>query len=236
MGLKAAIFAIALFFIGISWLFWALFAGLSAYFYFQPSLNNKKFFYSFLTFFFCSLIIMGKIHILGYRVSAVIFFSALFFALLGIKNLAFIHRQAIYYVVNGLLLLTVFLSFFLADKSEWFVLKYALAGIAIFFLSREFLEFFWKENKIEEVYSGKRFVSLSSLSIAFLAMEAMWATALLPIGFLNSSALMLAFMLILQDFFLNYSTGVLNSRLILRNITIFAVLCLAIFAASGWSV
>ena len=236
LALKSAIFSVLLFLAGFNWLVWILFAAFSFYFYFQPSFNNKRFFYSFFAVFFCSLAILEKIHFLGYRFSAAIMFGILFFVLLGTKNLAFINRQGIYHSINGFLLLSVFLSFFLSDKSEWFVLKYLLVGAALFFLSREFLEFFWKENKKEEVYSGEPFISLSSLSIAFLGMQVAWGTALLPIGFLNSSALALAFMLVLQDFFLNYSVGTLNSRLVLRNITVFAVLCLAIFAASGWSV
>jgi hypothetical protein len=236
LALKSAIFSVALVLAGANWFAWILFAGLSAYFYFKPSLNSRRFLYSFLALFSCSLMILSKIDLLGYRIWAAIFFGALFFALLGIKNLAFINRQGIYHIINGFLLLAVFLAFFVSDKSEWFVLKYLLAGLAVYLLAREFLAFFWKENKKEEVYSGDQFILLSSLIIAFLAMEAVWAIALLPIGFLNSSALALAFMLVLQDFFLNYSVGSINSRLVLRNITVFAVLCLAIFGASSWGV
>jgi hypothetical protein len=236
LALKSAVFSIFLFFAGLNWLAWILFAVLSVCFYFKPALNHKRFLWSFSALFACSLIILSKIDLLGYRIWAVIFFGALFFLLLGVKNLAFINRQGIYHIINGFLLLAVFLSFFVSDKSEWFVLKYLLAGLAVYLLSREFLAFFWKENKKEEVYSGEQFILLSSLIVAFLAMEVIWAVALLPIGFLNSSALALAFMLVLQDFLLNYSIGGINPRLILRNITVFALLCLAIFAASGWSV
>ena len=67
-------------------------------------------------------------------------------------------------------------------------------------------------------------------------MEVIWVVALLPMGFLNSSALVLLFILVLEDFAVNYFAGGLNRILILRNITVFVLISLAIFAASHWSI
>jgi hypothetical protein len=233
--LKATIFSALLVAANFSWLAWILFVGFAFYFYFRPPLNNSRFFYSFFILFSCSLIILGKIGEFGYRLPAAAFFGVLFFMLLGIKNLAFINRQSIFHAVNGFLLLSVFLCFFSANKSEWFALKYLLAGAGIFLIIREFLKFFWQENKKDSASEGKSFIFLSSFVSAFLAMEVIWAIALLPMGFLNSSAFALVFILILEDFLLNYSAGSFNTRLILRNVTVFTLLTIAIFAASSWS-
>ena len=108
-------------------------------------------------------------------------------------------------------------------------MKYLLAGVAVFLLFREFLSFF-------SASTNKFLILLTSLVFAFLAMEMIWVVALLPMGFLNSSALVLLFMLVLEDFAVNYFAGGLNRVLVLRNVTIFVLMSLAIFAASHWSI
>ena len=229
LALKSAVFFILLFLVDYNLLVFLLFIFFAFYFYFRPRLNSGRFFYSFLTLVSVSLIIAGKLPVSSYRFLFVLFFGAVFFVLLGIKNLVFVHPQNFYYIINGLLLLSVFLSFFIADKSHWFILKYLLAGVAIFLLSREFLSFF-------SASTNKFLILLTSLVFAFLAMEMIWVVALLPMGFLNSSALVLLFMLVLEDFAVNYFAGGLNRVLVLRNVTIFVLMSLAIFAASHWSI
>ena len=59
---------------------------------------------------------------------------------------------------------------------------------------------------------------------------------LLPIGFINSSALALLFALVLQDLAIYHFSGNLTRQVILRNITLVAILAVIIFASSNWSV
>ena len=227
--LKSAAFSVLLFLVDYSFLFVFLFVVSAFYFYFRPRLNSNKFFYSFLALVLVSLIIGEKLPIFSYRFLFAVFLGLIFFFLLGVKNLIFIHRQNFYYIFSGLLFLLVFLSFFVADKSHWFNLKYILVGIGIFVLFKEFLKFFLPSL-------NKLIISLTSLVFTFLTMEMVWVTALLPIGFLNSSALLLLFVLVLEDFAINYFVGAFSRVVILRNITVFALISLAIFAASHWGI
>jgi len=147
------------------------------------------------------------------------------FLILGTKNLVFIHRQPIYYIFNSILLLAVFILFFNADKSSFFLLKYIGTGLAIFYLFKEFLfySFGLKKNLIAAVF-------------AFLTLQLVWGVVLLPIGFINSSALALLFALVLQDLAIYHFSGNLTRQVILRNITLVAILAVIIFASSNWSV
>src|SRR3989344_5651930 len=70
---------------------------------------------------------------------AVLFFSAIFYLILGIKNFMFIRRSRLYYVSALLLFYSIFNLFFLADKSELFLLKYGLVFLASYLLLREWL-------------------------------------------------------------------------------------------------
>ncbi|MBI2011122.1 MAG: hypothetical protein HYS89_02770 [Candidatus Colwellbacteria bacterium] len=137
--------------------------------------------------------------------------------------------------MNGLLFLTTFILFFVSGKSELFFVKYLLTGLAAFLLSREFFSF----NLGESLESFKSMTSsgrnLGALAFGFLMLQALWAIAILPLGFLNAASLTLLVSLILEDFFIEHWSGAMNRKIILRNITLFLVLGLVILGASRWS-
>ena len=96
------------------------------------------------------------------------------------------------------------------------------------FLFKEFL------NVSSEGYGAQK-NNLFAWSVSFLVLQIVWALSFLPINFLNAGALILLIVLIFQDFVLGHISGSIDKRLILRNITIFIALALAIFGASSWS-
>lgn len=153
--------------------------------------------------------------------AAIVLFSFLFYIAVGIRSLTLIHRSEWNYAKNLLLFYAVFLFFFLADKSSWFLIKYLAVFGASFFLLREWFA------------ARTKFAALVS---AFLLSQFLWATALLPLGPINSANLMVLLVYILFDFTSHYFQGNINRQLVMKNIAVLVLLLLIIFATSGWGI
>lgn len=165
----------------------------------------------------------------------VIALGILFGLIIGIKNLTFIKREPVYYLLNGFLLLLVFVIFFASLKTELFFIKYLLAGLAVFFLSREFLTFNFGESSESFKVAALSRRNLTAFAFAFLMLQALWVIAILPLGFLNAASFALLAALVLENFFVEHWSGTMTRQIILRNITVFLVLGLVILGASRWS-
>ncbi|TSA45296.1 hypothetical protein D4R52_02775, partial [bacterium] len=147
----------------------------------------------------------------------------------GLKNLIFINRRPIYCFLNGVLVFAIFSLFFWSDKTNaFFFVKYLSAFFVFLFLFKEFLN-------VSSESPGAQKNNLFAWSVSFLVLQIVWALSFLPINFLNAGALTLLIVLIFQDFVSGHLSGSIDRRLILRNITVFIVLALAIFGASSWS-
>ncbi len=205
----------------------AVFLLAAIYFYFRPTLNSGHFFYSFLILIITAFLFV--IHSSLFIIPISLLFGVIFFFILGIKNMIFRHRNAIYYLLNTILFLILFAFFFASNRSNLFLIKYLLLFFAIFLLFREFINFSVPEA------SNYHKNNLISFGIAFLTIQFVWIIALFPFNFLNASSLILLILLILEDFSVNYFSGAINRQIILRNITIFLVLSLLIFGASKWT-
>lgn len=204
-----------------------LFLLVGFYFYWRPVFWGSQFFNSFLILLIISFLAIKFLNFGIFGVISILGLATLFYWLLGVKNLIFANRSSVYYLLNSILLFLIFLFFFLVDKLQFFSVKYLLAGLGIFMLSREFLSFFITDFPKRKV--------LIAAGFSFLTLEFLWAISLLPIGFLNSAALMLFAALILMDFIVHHFSGTLTRRIILRNATSWIVLSIIIFAASNWS-
>lgn len=237
LALKAVAFSSFLYLAAQNWFFLLLFALAVFYFYFRPLFNPRKLLWSFLILFLISISVLRNEFLAenSWFLFLVIILGILFGLILGIKNLIFIKREPLYYVLNGFLFLISFILFFASGKSELFLVKYLLLGLTAFLLGREFLSF----NLGESLESFKLMTSsrrnLTALTFGFLMLQALWAIAILPLGFLNAASLALLVALILEDFFIEHWSGAMNRQIILRNITLFLVLGLVILGASRWS-
>ena len=158
----------------------------------------------------------------------ILLFSFIFYLLAGIKNYFFIKRSRLYYLAAILIFYSMFIEFFLADKSEWFLLKYSAAIAATFLLFREWL-------KIISVFSFPKRELLAATVAAFLIAQLLWVVALLPIGFISSANLMLLFTFVLADFLLKHFTGGISKEFIIQHLVFFAALAALIFWTSSWS-
>ncbi|MEK7482118.1 MAG: hypothetical protein AAB607_02115, partial [Patescibacteria group bacterium] len=152
-------------------------------------------------------------------------FGALFFILLAIKNLFFINRENYYHFLNNFLFFAVFLIFFQIDKTRFFWLWYLVLFFAVFAL--------FKEPLVQRNYFPSK-IDLLAACLAMVIIQYAWALSLLPIGFLNSLVLMTTGALILKDLLANYLNGLLSRRIVLKNITLFAIFSLIVFIASTW--
>src|SRR3989344_6159625 len=96
----------------------------------------------------CAFLVLLPAAILGMRIlegstlfwPGIFIFSFIFHLLAGVKNYFFIKRSRLYYLAALLLFYSIFIEFFLADKSELFWLKYGAAVFASFLLFLEWLK------------------------------------------------------------------------------------------------
>jgi len=212
------------------WLFIVIFLAAAFHFYFRPVFNSNQFLYSFLALIVLSLLFFKSSLAIGYwLVASGLFVGFLFFLLLGIKNLILSHRQTLYYFLHGVLFLVILIFFFYSQFSSFFI-KYILVFFGIYALLKEFLDFFAGEK------ASSRKINLVVLSGAFLAIQFIWLTGLLPFGFVNAAVFVLLIIFILEDFILHHFSGTISRKIVLRNTTAFLVLCLVIFGMANWGI
>ncbi|HAS95269.1 TPA: hypothetical protein DIS57_01475 [Candidatus Wolfebacteria bacterium] len=157
-------------------------------------------------------------------------FGTLFFLLLGIKEFLFLWRHAIFNFLSGALYFFIGGTFFIVDKSAAgdFLLYFLLSFVALYLLIRESIEFFMED-------APKRKKELLVIGSAVLVAEFLSVVSILPIGFLNSAALIILFVFILEDLVYYHLKGTLDRQIVLNNMTILIVCLLFIFATSKLS-
>lgn len=236
--LEALVFSTLLFLAPSDWRLVLIFLAAASYFYFQRAFNGRRFLSSFLVLTAISFLAVSHIRTGASSLKLVllsIFSGILFFLLLGIKNLILLHRQSLYYFLNGFLMLMILGLFFDTFASSFFVIRYLALGLAIFLLFREFLVFNFDDSLDLPNFPALARKNFISSIFSFLALQLLWGIALLPIGWLNSASLGLLFVLILEDFMIHNWNGTMTRHIILRNLTILIFLGLVIFGTSKWT-
>ncbi|OGM93272.1 hypothetical protein A2333_02720 [Candidatus Wolfebacteria bacterium RIFOXYB2_FULL_49_7] len=236
--IKSALFAIALavavFEGGFFW--GAVFFGLAFYWYFRSSFEWDTFFCSFLI---LTLYAYLDTSFLYYATEtnvssgvapvwlASALFGALFFLLLGIKEFVFLRRQAIFNFLSGSLYFFVGGSFFVADKDAGgsFLLYALLSSVVFYLLIKESIDFFMED-------APKRKKEVLAIGSTLLIMEFLGIVGILPIGFLNSAALIVLIVFVFEDLIYHHLKGALSRQIVLNNVTILIVCLLFIFATS----
>lgn len=230
--LKAALFGLALSFtaaadfpaVPIS--FFVLF---SIWLYSRPLFESIYVWYGFLV--LLPVAILGMQILTGtvFNWPGILLFSFIFYLLLGIKNYLVVKRSRLYFVAAILLFYSLFIIFFLADKSEWFLVKYSLAALAAFLLFREWLA-------LIPAFSFPRRELLASAVATLILAQFLWAVALLPIGFISAANLMLLFVFVIADFLLKHFTGGLSREFLVQHLFFFLILVALIFWTSSWNI
>lgn len=235
---KSALFATALAF-AVLWggFFWgAVFFGLALYWYFRSSFEWDTFFYSFLI---LTLYAYLGTSFLYYATGtdsasgvapvalAAGLFGVLFFLLLGIKEFLFLRRQAIFNFLSGALYFLVAGTFFVANKDFGgsFILYALLSSAACYLLMKESIEFFMED-------APKRKKDVLTIGSTLLVFEFLAIVGMLPIGFLNSAALIVLVVFVFEDLIYHHLKGDLDRQIVMNNVTILIVCLLFIFATS----
>lgn len=220
--------------------FWmALFFATAFYWYFRSLFEWDTFLYSFfvLTLYaYLSTSFLDRATEVGGLSStmsvmlASLLFGTLFFLLLGIKEFVFLRRQAIFNLLSGSLYFAISGIFFVADKdaSGLFLSYFLLSFTAFYLLIKESVDFFMED-------APKRKKDLLVIGSTLLVMEFLSIVSVLPIGFLNSSALIVLIVFILEDLVYHHLKGALDRQIVLNNITILIICLLFIFATSKLS-
>lgn len=161
---------------------------------------------------------------------AAVLFGGFFFLLLGIKEFAFIKKENAFNFLSGFLYFLISIVFFSADKliGFSFFFYFTLTFFVYYALFKELIDFSYPDFP-------KTKKALIVAGSALMIMELASAVSLLPLGFLNASALILLFIFILEDLILYHIKGGLSRETILNNVTILIVTAILIFATSKWS-
>lgn len=146
-----------------------------------------------------------------------VYFSVLFYILLGIKDLILIKRVEWHKFFNAALSYPVFLLFFYYSQAVALP-RIILAFLAIFVL-------------LEDLFRKRVF----TWAISLIIIEIIWAIGLLPIGYLNSANLALLSYVTISDLSQRAIQGGLSSKKILIYSTVFMLLSVLILGVSRWS-
>ena len=230
--LKSLIFAALLFWVktsqfGVLPILIFIAVGLVLYFRNHPQ-NNLENIYSFLALLSVSILSINLLGRAQFILPAIIFFSFLFYLILGIKDFYFIRRYEWNSVKNIFLIFSIFLVYFMSNKYVFFYLDYLAVFIAMFFLIKEWI--FWLEPNFPKRYNFVAFV------FSFLILQILWAVSILPLGFLNSASLMAIFIYIMFDSCTDYFKGILTKKQIIKDLIILTFSFIAIFFFTNWKI
>lgn len=148
----------------------------------------------------------------------VAYFAALFYIILGIKELAFVGRDNWQRVLALGLVYPMLLMLFYYSQSMsalW------LVGVFVVLLA------------LTRGIIGHR---LPSWLISLISLELAWASSLLPVGFISQAGIASLSYFILIDISRYYVENRLNKRVLLMHVTLFVLLVLIIFGFSRWGI
>jgi len=202
-------------------------AGLALYFR-NHAQNNLENIYSLIALLLVAMFSVGLLDHVQFILLAVIFFSILFYLILGIKEFSFVRRYEWNSVKNIFLIFSIFLVYFMSNKYTFFYLKYLAVFAIIFLLAKEW--FFWLEPNFPKRYNFIAFV------LSFVVLQILWAVSILPLGFLNSASLMTALVYIMLDSCADYFKGVLTKKQIIKNLIILALSLIVVFFFTNWEI
>ncbi|MEK7654118.1 MAG: hypothetical protein AAB345_02450 [Patescibacteria group bacterium] len=146
-----------------------------------------------------------------------VYYSLLFFLLVGVKDLILINRGFWSLVLNFGLAYPIFLIFFQGNSAGvWW------KPLVLFLLTILLIKDALKKNGLAAPFS-------------LLVTEVAWASSFLPIGFIGLANLNFLFYATTLSLLEANERGLLDRKKILSLLSVFTVLLLAILGLSGWS-
>ena len=214
---------------GVGWLllpFW-VFVFLALYFYFFPFFQPLKLILHFVILLFFMAVIPPSF------LSAV-FFSVLFYILLGLKDFIFIERAPAHEMLFLLFILLLSTQFYFSIDAHYGMaaLFYSFLAFAIFFLLGRSAFLGRQAIPPDNGISDRALVFLFVLS--FLLCQFLLATSALPLNFLYQAAIFFLSAAVLIESVFDYSFGTLTSRRLLANFSVFLVFIVLILGSVPW--
>lgn len=234
---KAALIALALFLaVSTGFSFWslALFAAALAAVYFRQVAEREMLRVSFWS---ITLLALAGFWTFAGRPEALIAEPWLFvlafacfmgacFVLVALGDFLFKDRFLWYGIANTAALFAAFLVFpALVAGSLWWVLPFFAV---IYLLFKEAFVFFGAPQ-------GPR-VRTAAAALALIGVETSFLLGLLPLGVLNAAAFLALLSFLLRDTLIARFAGTLDRTFVLRELTVFVLFALVIFASSTWTV
>ncbi len=171
----------------------------------------------------------------------IISYGSLILLFLLLKRSYFRDQVFVYGIFNALTIFFFLLAVlslrsapaFIEQSAFWKIMSSVSTMVVLFLgvsvLVRDTFQFFGVS------VGGKR-IFLISGSLAFICAELVWITGFLPLGAINSAALIAVFLVLARDALFANFEGKLNTRFALREGTVFIAAVVLLFAASPWSI
>lgn len=210
--------------LGFLWLFlpfW-IFLAASFYFYFFPFFQPLRLALPF----FLTLIAAA---ILPANIWLALFLAALFFLILGIKNLIFVNRLAAHQFLVFFLLFLLFLSFFSGFENwQHWIVSFSVFGVSAVFLllAKELVDYGGGTGRRRTFF----ILGFGALLIWQLCLVLLF----LPLNYFYETALLLLSAVFLLDVLLEHLKNKLDGRKILTDFSIFFALSAVILASARW--
>jgi hypothetical protein len=195
--------------------------------YLRATEERRFFRISFLLLPILALVAIGIINPIGpVSVGLYALFAVLFFVLLGLINLFFKERFLVYGIFNAALFVVFSLLFFYLVRPDNFWLLGPVFFVVSFLILKEVFGFFG--------LTGNKRTTLQAGVLGFLGVEFAYILQFLPLGFINAAVFLALFLVLGREMLVSRAKGTLNFSSMMKQITIFVVLGIFIFAASRW--
>ena len=150
----------------------------------------------------------------------IIFFSALFFLVVGVASLQFVHAKRALSIFFYLLLFAICVYAASYSIPVASILTPLVLFVVFYILSKEYVRF------MQEAWNAR--LRVFSVGLSLLTTQVLWASSLLSIGFLNIAALTLVFFITFLDTMMQVYDGSLTKEVIYKNAALFGVCACAL--------
>lgn len=204
----------------------ALFFGLGFLLYVQPVFQTMSHLTPFILLTFIAVFTLRVFQLGQWYPLLVAFFGLLFFVLLGLKNVSFLHRRVWYTLFELSLMYLTAVAYFIVDKSQHLLLASFILYVAVYMLSKRFF--------LAGGARMSRHIKVTSLALSLVALELCWAFSVLPIGFMSAAGLLTLYIGTLQEMLRLYLEGTLTPRAVRYYLLFLLVVFIVVLFFSSW--
>ena len=210
----------------------AVFLFLSGFFYLKLLTNAfaAPFFLPFATLIGCAVFLFPLLLKAAPSAVWVVVFSLLFYLIVGIKEVLFVHRVRWYAVETLTLLYILFLAFFLVSGGAYSFLGLIGISLITFFLLRGAEGF---PVMSSDMIEGKAW-NLAASVLALIAAELLWIVGFLPLSALSAAAFVAMALVMLTDIALRSSRSDILASAIVTDIGMLIFLAAFLLLTSSW--